>query len=173
MFIRADKKTVLDSIAPCLCATASRSANAALSCLYLKTEKEENKISVTSFDTTKGVKTSFEAEILEEGAILLDAIKLSSMIRALPDGTVSISSDANFVTTISSGSAKFEILGMSGDLFPSMPLLAGDDKFVIEQGTLKKMLQQVIFACANIDLKPIAKLKAKIKLLKQKIKFLI
>ncbi len=155
MFIRADKKTVLDSIAPCLCATASRSANAALSCLYLKTEKEENKISVTSFDTTKGVKTSFEAEILEEGAILLDAIKLSSMIRALPDGTVSISSDANFVTTISSGSAKFEILGMSGDLFPSMPLLAGDDKFVIEQGTLKKMLQQVIFACANIDLKPI------------------
>ena len=90
---------------------------------------------------TKGVKTAFEAQILEEGTILLDAIKLSSMIRTLPDGEITISSDANFVTTISAGAAKFEILGMSGDLFPSMPMLAGDKKFVIQQGQLKKMLQ--------------------------------
>ncbi len=155
MFIRVDKKTVLSAMSPCLCAVSSRSANAALACLYLKTCREESNVTITAFDTTKGVKTSFDAQILEEGAILLDAIKLSSMIRALPDGEITISSDANFVTTISAGAAKFEILGMSGDLFPAMPLLQGDKKFVIPQGMLKKMLQQVIFACAAIDLKPI------------------
>ncbi len=156
MFIRAEKKTLLDAMSPCLCAIASRSANAALACLYLKAEKENGeKVTITTFDTTKGVKTTFDAQILEEGSILLDAVKLTSMIRALPDGEVTISNDANFVTTISSGAAKFEILGMSGDLFPAMPMLQGDKKFVIEQGRLKKMLQQVIFACATIDLKPI------------------
>jgi len=155
MYIRAEKKVLLDAMAPCLCAVASRSANLALSCLSLKAVKEEGKVTVTSFDTTKGVKTYVEAEILEEGAILLDAIKLNSMIRALPDGEVNIVSDANFVTTISAGAAKFEILGLSGDSFPAMPMLSGDKKFVIKQGVLKKMLQQVIFACANIDLKPI------------------
>ena len=157
MFIRAEKKTLLDAMSPCLCAIASRSANAALACLYLKAEKteEEEKVTITTFDTTKGVKTNFPAQILEEGSILLDAVKLTSMIRALPDGEITISNDANFVTTISAGAAKFEILGMSADLFPTMPMLQGDKKFVIEQGVLKKMLQQVIFACATIDLKPI------------------
>ncbi len=155
MFIRAEKKVLLDAISPCLCAIASRSANAALACFYFKTEKEKDLVHVTTFDTTKGVKTAFEAQILEEGTILLDAVKLSSMIRTLPDGEITISNDTNYVTTISAGAAKFEILGMSGDLFPAMPLLAGDKKFVIEQGQLKKMLQQVIFACATIDLKPV------------------
>jgi len=136
MYIRAEKKVLLDAMAPCLCAVASRSANLALSCLSLKAVKEEGKVTVTSFDTTKGVKTYVEAEILEEGAILLDAIKLNSMIRALPDGEVNIVSDANFVTTISAGAAKFEILGLSGDSFPAMPMLSGDKKFVIKQGVL-------------------------------------
>ncbi len=155
MFIRADKRELLETISPCLCAVSSRSANAALACIHFKAEKEENRVTITSFDTIKGVKTYLNAQILEEGNILLDAIKLNSMVRALPDGEVTISSDANFVTTISAGSAKFEILGINGELFPLMPMLSGEKKFVMEQGQLKKMLQQVIFACATIDLKPI------------------
>ena len=86
MFIRAEKKVLLDAISPCLCAVASRSANASLACLYFKTEKETDTVHITTFDTTKGVKTSFDAQILEEGTILLDAVKLNSMIRTLPDG---------------------------------------------------------------------------------------
>jgi len=105
MFIRAEKKVILDAISPCLCAIASRSANAALACLYFKTEKDKDKVHITTFDTTKGVKTAFDAQILEEGAILLDAVKINSMVRTLPDGEITISSDANYVTTISAGAA--------------------------------------------------------------------
>jgi len=155
MFIRADKKIVLEAMAPCLCAIASRAANAALASFYFKAEKDDTKITMITFDTTKGVKTSFEGEILEEGELLLDALKASSMIRSLPDGEITIASDSNFVTTISAGNAKFEILGMSADSFPALPMLSGDKKFLIQHGTLKKMLQQVIFACAVIDQRPI------------------
>ena len=155
MYIRVDKKTILDTVSPCLCAVASRSANAALACFHFKTNKEEGKLTITTFDTTKGVKTELDAEILEEGNVLLDAVKLNGIIRSLPDGEINIVSDANFVTTISSGNVKFEILGMTGDAFPSMPMLAGDKKFTVPQGVLKKMLQQVIFACAVIDQRPV------------------
>ncbi len=154
MFIRADKKVFLDAIAPNLCAIASRAANAALCCLYLKA-RGDGEVTVMSFDMTKGVRTAFPAQILEEGEILLDALKLSSMVRSLPDGEFVISSDANFVTTISAGPAKFEILGMSAQAWPSMPMLSGEKKFTIPQGILKKMIQQVIFSCAVVDLKPI------------------
>lgn len=155
MFIRVDKKIFLETISPCLCAITSQAANAVLSCIQFKTDKEAGKVVFTSFDTTKGVKTDMEAEILEEGCVLLNAVKINSMIRSLPEGEVTIASDANFVTTISSGNVKFEILGMNGDAFPAMPMLMGDKKFVIEQGVLKKMLQQVIFACAVIDQRPV------------------
>ena len=153
MFIRAEKKAILETISPCLCAVATRSANAALACLHFKAE--EGKVTVTSFDTVKGVKTTLDAEILEEGSILLDAVKVNGMVRSLPDGEITIASDVNFVTVISSGSVKFEILGISGDAFPAMPMLSGDKKFMIAQSVLKKMLQQVIFACAVIDQRPI------------------
>ena len=154
MFIRADKKTLLEAIAPCMCAVATKSANNTLSCLYFKAEEGE-KLAVTSFDTSKGVKTRLDAFVLEQGSLLLDAVRFHSIVRSLPDGEISISSDENFVTTISSGSAKFEILGLSADSFPAIPQLSGESKFVIRQGVLKKMLQQVLFAASVIDLKPI------------------
>lgn len=155
MFIRVDKKSFLDTISPALCAVTTHSANATLSCLHLKAEKENSSLTITSFDTTKGVKTQMSVEVLEEGTLLLDAVRLNSMVRSLPEGEIIISNDSNYVTTISAGPAKFEIFGLAGEAFPSMPMLVGDKKFTIEQGMLKKMLQQVIFACAAIDLKPI------------------
>lgn len=155
MYIRVERKELLDAIAPCLCAVATKSANAVLSCLYFKADKDAGTVTITTFDTVKGVRREIRAEVEEEGQILLDALKFNSMIRSLPEGEITVFNDANFVTTISSGTAKFEILGQSADSFPPLPLLQGEKKFVISQGTLKKMLQQVIFACAVIDLKPI------------------
>lgn len=155
MFIRAEKSVLLNAIAPCLCAVATRSASDSLSCLQFKTNKEKGLVTITTFDNTKGVRKSFEALILEEGTLLLDAVKTHSMIRALPDGEISLSSDVNFNTTLSAGSAKFEISGLSGDLFPAMPLLAGEKKFDFSQGVLKKMIQQVIFSAAVDNKMPI------------------
>ncbi len=155
MYIRIEKNELLTAIAPCLCAIATRSANAALACLYFKAEKETGKVTITTFDTVKGVRREIRAEVEEEGQILLDALKFHSIVRSLPDGKVEVVNDTNYVTAISSGSARFEILGQSAESFPAMPLLQGEKKFVIPQGVLKKMLQQVIFSCAVIELKPI------------------
>ena len=157
MLIRTEKKVILEAIAPCLCAITSRSANKALSCLYFQATQTDKggSLTITTFDTTKGVKTTIDAEVLEEGELLLDAMKFHSMVRALPLEEVTVSSDINFVTTLSSGNAKFEILGMNSDSFPALPLLSGEKKMDIQEGTLKKMIQQVIFSCAVVDLKPI------------------
>lgn len=154
MLIRAEKNLLINSISPCLCAVASRSANVSLSCLYIKAEKDKG-VTLTAFDQSKGVKTSFEAFVIEEGEVLLDAVKLNSMIKSLPEGMVTISCDANFVTSISAGQAKFEILGMSVTSFPSLPQLSGEKKFTIKQNILKKMIQQVIFSAAVNELKPV------------------
>ncbi|MBQ3866778.1 MAG: DNA polymerase III subunit beta, partial [Clostridia bacterium] len=53
------------------------------------------------------------------------------------------------------GGAKFEISGLNGDLFPAMPVLEGEKGFVMPRGLFRKMLQQVAFSCATVDVKPI------------------
>ena len=40
MYIRIEKSELLNAIAPCLCAIATRTMNAALACLYFKAERE-------------------------------------------------------------------------------------------------------------------------------------
>ena len=155
MRIRVEKKELLNAIAPCLGSVATRSASEMLSCLHLKCDEERGKVIVTSFDYVKGVRCEFDAEIQEAGTLLIDALKFNAMCRALPGEEVTVDADVNFNVTLSAGGAKYEIPGLDGNLFPAMPVLEGDKKFTIPRGVLKKMLQQVVFACATVDTKPI------------------
>ena len=155
MRIRVEKKELLNAIAPCLGSVATRSASEMLSCLHLKCDEERGKVIVTSFDYVKGVRCEFDAEIQEAGTLLIDALKFNAMCRALPGEEVTVDADVNFNVTLSAGGAKYEIPGLDGNLFPAMPVLEGEKKFTIPRGVLKKMLQQVVFACATVDTKPI------------------
>ncbi len=155
MRICADKKTMLDAVAPCLGTVATRSASEMLSCLHLKCDEEQGKVIITSFDYTKGVRSSFAADIQEGGTLLVDALKFNAMCRALPGDKVTVEADVNFNVTLSAGGAKFEIGGLNGDLFPAMPVLEGEKGFTMPRGLFRKMLQQVVFACATVDVKPI------------------
>ncbi len=154
MRIRAEKKALLDAIAPCLGSVATRSASETLSCLHLKCDEEKGKVIVTSFDSVKGVRCFFDAEIQEGGTLLLDAVKCNAMCRALPGEDLLLDADANYNVTLSAGGAKYEISGLNGDLFPAMPVLEGEKHFTVPRGSFRKMLQQVVFACATKDFKP-------------------
>ncbi|MBP5288896.1 MAG: DNA polymerase III subunit beta [Clostridia bacterium] len=155
MRIRAEKKAILDAVAPCLGTVATRSASEMLSCLHLKCDEENKKVVITSFDYTKGARSGFDAEIQEGGTLLVDAVKFNAMCRALPGDTVTVEADVNFNVTLSAGGARFDISGLNGDLFPAMPVLEGEKSFHMPRGLFRKMLQQVVFACATVDVKPI------------------
>lgn len=154
MFIRMDKKELLDAVTPALCAVSSKGTLPALECLYFSADEKEGKVTVLAFDNSKGVKTTFSASVLAPGGILLPGQKLVSFIRSLPDGEVSISSDDKFLTTISCRKSKLEIAGMSEANFPALPELRGDKSFIVKQSVLKKQLGAVLFSVQTKDLKP-------------------
>lgn len=154
MFIRMDKKELLDAITPALCAVSNKGTIPALECLYFSADEKEGKVTVLAFDNAKGVKTTFSANVLAAGGLLLPGHKLVSFIRSLPDGEVSITNDDKFLTTISCRKSKLEIAGMSETVFPALPELKGEKSFVIEQGMLKKMLAATLFSVQTKDTKP-------------------
>lgn len=154
MFIRMEKKELLDAITPALCAVSNKGTLPALECLYFQADEKEGKVTVLAFDNQKGVKTTFSASVLAPGGLLLPGHKLVSFIRSLPEGEVSISNDDKFLTTISCRKSKLEIAGMSEANFPALPELRGDKSFFISQKTLKKMLGGTLFSVQTKDVKP-------------------
>ncbi len=153
MKIKAEKKALLGAIIPAMCAL---STNAPIPVLEsLKFTAENGMLTVTGYDLSKGVKTETAVFVEEEGTILLNPQKISSIIRAMPDEIIDISSDSKGVVTVSCKKIKFEIIGLSSEGYPNLPELSGDRSFDIEKGVLKRICQQVLFSVALDDKKPV------------------
>ena len=154
MFIRTEKETLLSAITPALCAVSTKSTAPVLECLYFQADEATGRVTVTGFDNNKGLKTDFPATVLAGGGILLFGHKLSSFVRALPDGEVTLSNDDKLVATVSCKKSKMEFSGLSEQNFPALPELSGDKEFLLEQGVLKKLLSGVIFSYLQEETKP-------------------
>lgn len=152
MKFKAEKKVILDAVLPTLCALSNKALIPALECIHMKAENSS--LTVTGYDLAKGVRTETEVMIEQEGEVLLNAQKFSSIIRTLPDGMVEISVDSNLKVTIISGRIKFEIIGISTEGYPSIPELSGERKFDIPKGILKRLCQQLLFSVALDDKRP-------------------
>ena len=153
MKIKADKKSLLSSIAPALLAVSSAAPIPVLE--YIKLTAVNSTLSVTGYDLAKGVKTETAVFVEEEGSILLNPQKINSIIRSMPDDMIDISTGDKGIVTVSCKKIKFEILGLSPEGYPNLPELSGDKSFDIEKGVLKRICQQVLFSIALDDKKPV------------------
>ena len=109
---------------------------------------------MTSFDTEKGFQSTVECNTERSGKYVINASKLSKIVKLMPDSEITININENKLATITGGRAKFELHALSGDDFPSIPMLTGERGFKIEASVLKKLIGQVFFAIAVTDQRP-------------------
>ena len=102
-------------------AVPTRTTMAILECILI--DASSNEIRLTANDMELGIETRIEGEITEPGVIALDAKIFSEIVRKLPDNDVVIETDSSFKTTITCEKAKFNIIGKSGEDFPTYLLL--------------------------------------------------
>ena len=98
-----------------------------------------------------GIETIIEGNIVEKGAIALDAKIFLEIVRNLPDSDITIETDSNYKTTITCEKAKFTIIGKSGEDFSYLPVVEKQDSIVISQFTLKEVVIQTIFSISDND----------------------
>lgn len=119
-----------------------------LECILIKAGK--NEINLISNDLELGIKTKVDGNCLDEGSVALSSRLFSEIVRKLPDGEVTISTDSeNFMTYITCEKAKFNISGMDGEEFPELPPIEKETQVTISQFTLKEMVRQTVFAIAD------------------------
>lgn len=108
-------------------------------------------IRITSYDLERGMRTSVEAEVVDPGNYIINTQKLMSIVRALPEGQISITVDDKFRAIIEGGMSRFEINAGKGEDFPMLPLLYGKKQYTIPQYKMRSLVNGVLYAVASND----------------------
>ena len=133
-------------------AAASKSPIPALEGLQISAE---DKLYVKGYDLKEGIVTGIEADIAERGVVVVGARLFGEMIRRLPDGIVSVSSDEKENITVKCGKSQFNILGISAEDYPELPSFDTLNSIRLPQRILKDMINKTIFAVSTDEVRPI------------------
>ena len=133
-------------------AAAGKSPIPALEGLLLQAS---DRLTVTGYDLKKGIYTQLEAEVKEQGSVVVGARLFGEMIRRLPDGIVTISTDINNNVNVRCGKSEYNFMGISPEDYPEMPVVDGVNNIALPQKILGSMINQTIFAVADNDMRPI------------------
>ncbi len=147
MKIVCSKSDLLNGVQIVSKAVSNKTTMSILECIMVDCTK--GIITLTANNMDLAIETIVEGEILEKGAIALDAKILLEIVRKLPDSDITIQTDSNYLTTITCEKSKFNIIGKSGQDFSYLPVIEREDSIVISQFTLKEVVRQTIFSISD------------------------
>lgn len=133
-------------------AVSAKSTMPALEGILLKASA--NKITLSGYDLEIGITTVTDADVREEGAIVLSARLFADIIRRMPEDSITIETDEKLIAYISSGKVDYKIIGISSDEYPELPSVKGNDVITINGDILRSMIRQTIYAVSEKDIKP-------------------
>lgn len=112
-------------------------------------------LTLSGYNMQTGIRTAFEAEIHQEGRIVLNARLFGEIIRKMPDDIIIFSADEKYMVHLTCGDASFDILGLSAEDYPELPEVDDEYSVSIEQRTLKAMINQTSFAVSTNESRPV------------------
>ena len=130
-------------------AVSTRSALPILKGILLKAEGNELTMSASDMDISIVKKTEIFCE--EEGSVVVNAKLFGDIIRKLPGGDISITSDEDNNVTVKTSFSEFNIVGISADEFPKIKDTEENTyKVSIDKRLFGDMIRKTSFA-ASID----------------------
>jgi DNA polymerase-3 subunit beta len=130
---------------------SARSALPVLENILLSCEK--GKLTLAATDLETGIKTSVGAKVQESGSLTVPARLLAGLIGNLPSGKVTLKAEKE-VLKIEAEGVSSRINGLSSEEFPTFSV-EGKSLLSIEGKKLKKAIDQVSFAAAQDEARPI------------------
>ncbi|MBO5497318.1 MAG: DNA polymerase III subunit beta [Oscillospiraceae bacterium] len=133
-------------------AAASKSPIPALEGLQIVAD---DKLTIKGYDLKKAIVTAVEADISQRGSIVLGARLFGEMMRRMPDGIVTISTDEKDNVSVKCGKSAFNIMGLSSEDYPELPRFDALNSITLPQNLLKDMINKTIFAVSTDEVRPI------------------
>ena len=133
-------------------AVSPKSSIPALEGILLETGT--GRVNLTGYNLETGIRTTVEADVREEGSIVVSSRLFGDIVRNLPDDMVKISTDG-LVINITCGLSDYHIMGTDPREFPDLPSVDDGYTVFVRQSKMKSMINQTIFAVSDNESRPI------------------
>ncbi len=114
-------------------------------------------LKLTGYDLEIGIEKTVEAEVIEEGSVIINAKTLVDILRLIPYDRVTVESDDKLQTRIYSGEIEYVMAGMDPKEYPELPTINGEQTLEIPGNKLKSMIKNTIFSVAVSDVRVVHK----------------
>jgi DNA polymerase-3 subunit beta len=124
-----------------------------LSNILLEASSEGVRLSGTDLDIA--VSTVVPAEVDATGAVTIPAKKLLEIVRELPSVAIRVTAAGEQRVNLECGRARFKLLGIPREEFPSFPPVNFKDAWTVASLDLLKLVNHVSFAASTEESRPI------------------
>jgi len=133
-------------------AAATKSSIPALEGILLDTDTQ---LTISGYNMQTGIRTTLDANITEEGSLVLPSRLFGEIIRRMPDDIVTFSSDKNLNVRLTCGDADYNIQALSAEDYPDLPEVEDQYSIRIQQKILRSMISETSFAVSTDEVRPI------------------
>lgn len=153
MIFTCEKQEILEGISTVQKAITGKSTMPILEGIYIKTN--ETSLTLIGSDMDVSIQTTVNANIIEQGSIVIDAKIFGEIIRKLPNATIKIETLENQIIRITCEKSVFDVVYMNTNEFPELPEINENLKISVKQNILKNMIKGTSFAIAQDETRPI------------------
>lgn len=115
-------------------------------------EAKSNVLSLSATDLEISVVAQGNAEVKMPGRAVVNARNIFEIVKEAPDEFVKLTKKSDHSLEVSSGKARFRVLGMNAEEFPNLPQLASsesEDAIVLDAEEFEEMIQKTFYAAST------------------------
>ncbi|ADI64128.1 DNA polymerase III subunit beta [Trichormus azollae] len=142
-------------------AVPSRPTHPVLANVLLQADAETNQVSLTAFDLSLGIRSTFSAEVIEGGAIALPAKLLVDITSRLPEGEITLDDESGdntgegILVTLKPKSGKYQVRAMGAEEFPELPVIESSEAIQLTTAAVIEGLKGSLFATSADETKQV------------------
>ena len=144
-------------------AVPSRPTHPVLANVLLQADAETNQVSLIGFDLSLGIRTSFNADVWQGGAIALPAKLLVDITSRLPEGEITLDDESatdgttpeGLIVTLTPKTGQYQLRAMGAEEFPELPLIEDTTAIYLTATALIEGLRGSLFATSGDETKQV------------------
>jgi len=150
MQVKINRETLLKGVGRTLGVVDRRGTMPILGNFLMQTE--DNRVRIAATDLEVSFRGFYPAEILEPGAVTIQAHYFFNLIKELPGDTLDLSGTDKGGMKILAGDSRYQLNGLPADQFPPVPEIAEQNLVEVESHMVKEMIEKTIFSVSADDL---------------------
>lgn len=133
-------------------AAAAKSAVPSLEGLLIEAGGD---VVISGYDLKTGIRSTIKADVTEPGSVVINARLFGDIIRKLPEDVVFVTVNEKFMIHVSCAMSEFDIMGMSAEEYPELPVVDYQNSVYMQEKDIKAMIAQTNFAVSDNEARPI------------------